>query len=205
MAVVHKAAARTVLLRTERPTAGDRAVAGKDMDRPAGKVEESQALALVGGTVARLFQMPREREHRIEDIVLPTGAGNRDMQADTGNLDTDSQGGEDPTDKERRAAVGPPPAVALPRPRREPVQAPVQSPLVPPQVRRAAAVSRRRVQPVLLLEPVRRAAARPAPAAGEAPRQQPEARHRTGSRSRGSYRSMSRRWDTRLSSSVSST
>ena len=200
MAVVHKAAARTVLLRTERPTAGDRAVAGKDMDRPAGKVEESQALALVGGTVARLFQMPREREHRIEDIVLPTGAGNRDMQADTGNLDTDNRGEEDPTDRVRRPALGPPPAVAPPRPRREPVH----SPVVPPQVRRAAAVSRRRVQPVLLLEPVRRVPARPAPAAGEAPRQQTEARHRTGSRPRGSYRSMSRRRDTRLLSSVSS-
>ena len=204
MAVVHKAAARTVLRRMERPTAGDRAVAGKDMDRPAGKVEESQALALVGGTVVRLFQMPREREHRIEDIVLPTGAGNRDMQADTGNLDTDNRGEEDPTDRERRSAVGPPPAVALPRPRREPVQAPVHSPLVPPPVRRSAAVSRRRVQPVLLLEPVRRVPARPAPAAGEAPRQQTEARHRTGRRPRGSYRSMSRRRDTRLLSSVSS-
>jgi len=200
MAVVHKAAARTVLRRMERPTAGDRAVAGKDMDRPADKVEESQALALVGGTVVRLFQMPREREHRIEDIVLPTGAGNRDMQADTGNLDTDNRGEEDPTDRERRSAVGPPPAVAPPRPRREPVH----SPVVPPQVRRAAAVSRRRVQPVLLLEPVRRVPARPAPAAGEAPRQQTEARHRTGSRPRGSYRSMSRRRDTRLLSSVSS-
>ena len=200
MAVVHKAAARTVLRRTERPTAGDRAVAGKDMDRPADKVEESQALALVGGTVARLFQMPPEREHRIEDIVLPTGAGNRDMQADTGNLDTDNRGEEDPTDRVRRPALGPPPAVAPPRPRREPVH----SPVVPPQVRRAAAVSRRRVQPVLLLEPVRRVPARSAPAAGEAPRQQTEARHRTGSRPRGSYRSMSRRRDTRLLSSVSS-
>jgi len=200
MAVVHKAAARTVLRRMERPTAGDRAVAGKDMDRPADKVEESQALALVGGTVVRLFQMPREREHRIEDIVLPTGAGNRDMQADTGNLDTDNRGEEDPTDRVRRPALGPPPAVAPPRPRREPVH----SPVVPPQVRRAAAVSRRRVQPVLLLEPVRRVPARPAPAAGEAPRQQTEARHRTGSRPRGSYRSMSRRRDTRLLSSVSS-
>ena len=200
MAVVHKAAARTVLRRMERPTAGDRAVAGKDMDRPADKVEESQALALVGGTVVRLFQMPREREHRIEDIVLPTGAGNRDMQADTGNLDTDNRGEEDPTDRVRRPALGPPPAVAPPRPRREPVQAP----LVPPPVRRSAAVSRRRVQPVMLLEPVRRVPARPAPAAGEAPRQQTEARHRTGSRPRGSYRSMSRRRDTRLLSSVSS-
>ncbi|MCJ7745740.1 MAG: hypothetical protein MUP40_05570 [Actinobacteria bacterium] len=73
------AVARTVLWRVVAPTVEDRVAAGMDTGRAAGTEEGLPAQALVGGTVARLLQMRQDKGCRNEGIVLPTGAGNRDM------------------------------------------------------------------------------------------------------------------------------
>jgi hypothetical protein len=215
--VVHKAAVRKALLRMVGPTAGDKAVVGKDTGMPAGMVKEFQARVPVGGTVVRLLQVPRDKVRRAGGIVLPKGVEHRDNWADTGNRGTDSLGEEDPKGGERRAAVEPPAAVALPLPRLGPESVRAPGLVLSPEERRAAAASRQRVGPVLVLEPgrsvsasaplVARVSAHQGPAAGESPRRQArkaQLLHRMWSRSCGSHRSRSRTRDTRRSSNISS-
>jgi hypothetical protein len=199
------------------PKAGDKAVAGKDTGRPAGTVKEFQARVPVGGTVVRLLQVPRDKVRRAGGIALPTGVEHRDNWADTGNRGTDSLAEEDPKGRERRAAVEPPAAVAPPLPRLGPESVRAPGLVVSPEERRAAAASRRRVGPVLVLEPgrsasvsaplVARVSAHQGPAAGEPPQRQArkaQLLHRMWSRFCGSHRSRSRRRGTRRSSNISS-